>query len=368
MSGSWAFSPDRRLLALGRYEEVGDGFWEAKGFVRLVDPRAMKRVADIPLGAGPLEGSPMAWIVPDRIVALARNCCTGDSDLVVVDPVARRLLERRPLHADPIRTLRAGEELVVLAAPHTGIGPVSVLAIDAEGQVRSVVLDRIEGGRERTGEGSDVGVNALLPALAVQPEGGQAFVFSPGGLAAEIDLATLAVTYHSLAQAARTPAARQKRYTGSSAWAEQVGQGLVALTGSSTQPYIDANGNEQFKTTPAGLVLVDVRDWSARRIDSKADSFALASDKALTEDPLLAAGSSGDSGTSGEGGNGITAYTVGGRKVFRIFKGQPAFVNLVYGTRIFVSLYEGPLRVVSLGSHRVVGTRDHQTLPWLITP
>ncbi len=329
----------------------------------------MSVVADLPLGRGPIHGSAMAWLAPDRIVAIAWDCCTDDVDLVVADPVGRRVVERHALHADPLGALRADDRLVVLAAQQEGIGPVKLLLIDAEGTIQSVVLDRIEGGSERIGEGSDVGVNDLRPALTVQPDGRRAFVFSPTGLAAEVDLPTAAVTYHILSHGRLVPAVQAKRYLGSSRWAQALGNGLVVLTGSTSRPYTDKTGKEQVKRVPAGLELVDVRDWSTRTIDPNADSFAFASDRLLTRDMLLATGSRWDSGTGALAqGSGLSAYTLTGERTFRLFKGKGAAVAGVYGTRAFVSLGSEELRVVNLVSGRVIGKRDYKTVPWLILP
>jgi hypothetical protein len=271
------------------------------------------------------------------------------------------------LHVDSIRELQAVRRLVVLAAPQEGIGAVSVLVIDANGGIQTRVLERIEGGSERIGEGAELGVNDLRPALAV--DGERAFVFSPSGLAAEVDLSSLEVDYHPLVhgrRATRTPA---KRYIGSSVWAQTLADGLIAVTGSSSRPYVDKDGNEQILREPAGLELVDTRDWSVRSIDPSADSFAFVSDQLLTRDLLLATGSRWDSGQ--EGGSaptGVSAYALDGQRLFRVFKNRHAAVDFVYRNRAYVNVESGVLRVVNLGSGRVVGRRDYKTIPWLITP
>ena len=114
----------------------------------------------------------MAWLAPDRIVAVAWNCCTEDpmADLVVVDPLSRRLVERRPLRAHVIRAVRSGDRLVVLAGKQ-GSRRRQAVVIDSNGTVREGVLERIAAGVERIGE---------------EPPG-------------------LAVTYHVLARARRLP-------------------------------------------------------------------------------------------------------------------------------------------------------------------
>jgi hypothetical protein len=366
ISGGWAYAPNSRLLALARHEQE-NGYRDSQAFIRLIDPMAMATVADIPIGRGPLYGDALQWLQPDRIVGIAWDCCADEYDLVVVDPEGRRVVERRALHVYPIRALRAGKQLVVLAAPRAGIGPVSVLTIDPQGSVRSVVLDRIEGGSERLGEEPEMGVKTVRPALVVLRGGERALVFSPSGLAAEVDLGSFAVEYHRYL-AGRAPAARTKRWVAAQRWAEQVGDGLVAVTGSSHEPYVDAQGKEQFRSVPAGVVLVDVRGWTVRAIDANADVFALASDNALTEDLLLVTGLRADTGTKEYRGSGLTAYSLSGRLVFQLFKGKDAYLARVYRTRAYVGVDSTTLRVVDIGSHRVTGKRAGKTLPWLITP
>ena len=364
----WAFSPDQRLLALPHWRERAGDIDGEFGSVRLFAPYPFKAVGEIPLGRGPVSGDAMAWLAPDRIVAVAWNCC-GGFDLVVLDPVARKVVERRPLHLEVLGAVQARDRLAVLAAPEQGIGPVQLLLVDAQGGIAAADLERIQGGYESIGEGDDRGLKALRPALAVERGGLRAFVFAPSGLSAEVDLSSLAKDYHPLALGGSSPSSRAKRFLHSSRSAQDLGNGLVAVSGSSVTPYLDANGQEQLRFEPAGLDVVDTHDWTVRTIDPAADSFAFVTDRLLTRDMLLATGSRLDSGVAASRtASGLTAYTLEGKRLFHLFGTKWAGVSTVYGNRAFVDIGSSTLRMVNLGSGRVVGTRSYSTIPWLIRP
>jgi hypothetical protein len=365
----WAFSPGKRLLALARWRERSGDVEGEFGLVRLFDPYAFKAVGEIPLGRGAVAGDALAWLAPDRIVAIVGNCCSGSVDLVVLDPVARVVVERRPLHFEVLGAVQARDRLVVLAAPERGIGPVQLLIVDSQGGVAATELERIQGGYETIGEGDDRGLKAVRPALVVERGGLRAFVVAPSGLSAEVDLASLAKDYHPLALNAGSPASRAKRFLHFSRYAEDLGNGLVAVSGSSVTPYLDANGQEQLRFEPAGLDVVDTRDWTVRTIDSSVDSFAFVTDRLLTRDMLLTTGSRSDSGVAGSRTtSGLTAYTPEGERLFHLFGTRWAVVDTVFDNRAFVDVGSSTLRVVNLGSGRVVGTRGYSSIPWLIRP
>jgi hypothetical protein len=365
----WAFSPDQRLLALARWREREDSVDGEVGVVRLFDPYAFKAVGEIAFGRGAVSEDSIAWLAPDRIVAIARDCCSGGFDLVVLDPVARVVQERRPLHFEVLAAVQARDRLAVLAAPEQGIGPVQLLLVDAQGGIAAAELDRIRGGYETISHGDDRGLKALRPALAVERGGLRAFVFAPSGLSAEVDLASLAKDYHPLALGGNAPASRAKLFLHSSRFAHDLGNGLVAVSGSSVTPYLDANGQEQLRFEPAGLDVVDTHDWTVRTIDRNADSFAFVTSRLLTRDMLLATGSRSDSGAPGSStASGLSAYTLNGERLFHLFGSKWAGVDTIFGNRAFVDVASSTVRVVNLGSGRVEGTRSYYTIPRLIRP
>src|SRR5919199_999781 len=154
--------------------------------------------------------------------------------------------------------------------------------VAADGSVRSVGLDRVRAGSSWPPEGFDTPIGTTRqPALAVDPEGNRAFVIQPDGPAAEIDLRTLAVSYHDLSAPrsllARldgwlTPTARAKGLNGPQWRGLWLGDGLLAVTGTEETASTDANNQLVGSAAPAGLAIVDTRDWTIRMLDRGADT------------------------------------------------------------------------------------------------
>jgi hypothetical protein len=71
---------------------------------------------------------------------------SGDgSTLIMVDPVARRVLSRRQL-APANLAVAAGDRLVLLRAPLERIGPVQLRVVDDRGRIRTAQLEGIRAG------------------------------------------------------------------------------------------------------------------------------------------------------------------------------------------------------------------------------
>lgn len=365
VSYSWAFSPDRSLLAFARVDGTATNIADGNSYVRLVDPQELRVADDFPIGAGTVWPTTTAWLAPNRLAAVVWHCCSAPSELVVVDPLARTVVERRALPGVLLDVAQGYSRLVVLSATEAGIAPVELLVVDGDGTIRSPMLDRIDGGSERL-PGGEPGVDALRPALAVQRDGQRGFVLAPSGEVAEVDLASLAVTYHSLSSGRRAPASEAKRYKGSSRYAEVLDDRRVAMSGADDRPFLDKHGKELVRHRPAGLELVDTQHWTARTIDPDADSFAVAGDT------LLATGSCWTTASLVHKGSGLSAYTFEGHRRFRLFKNEEVWIGQVFGTRAFVSRMQAydpnVYRVVDLTKGRVAGKRSQETLPWLIAP
>jgi hypothetical protein len=360
----WTVSPDRSLLAVGRNERRG------VRSLRVIDPKRMRVVADIRVGGGAVGG--LAWLTRRRVLAVQEVCCSERQRLVVVDLAGQRVVERRALPGSVHGVGRTSRELVLLLAPANAIGAARLAIADRSGAVRVVRLRRILAGVERL-DRSGHRVEQRLPALAVDPEGRRAFVVEPG-LVAEVHLARLAVSYHELAQPASVlarlrdwldPAAQAKGASGPARSARWLGNGLLAVAGADQESFTDARGVEQTRILPAGLGLVDTRNWKVRAVDRGATDFLVAGDL------LLASGWSWDSVTGEVRSIGLAVYGFDGRKRFQLFPGDQAWVARVYDGRAYVGISrpdgrQEPLRVVNLVAGRVVGERA-LALPWLVT-
>jgi hypothetical protein len=175
---------------------------------------------------------------------------------VVVDTARRRIVRtiRIPGHleAQYAEPTQAGMALLLRPLVFRQMGPVLVGVIRPSGAVKVVEVDRIvDGFVER----------ARRPALIADPKMSRAYVF--GGLdepVGEVDLRTMAVTYHRLRGV--SPLADT---LGSDRHGTWVGHGRIAIVGFD---------DSRTATLRLGLSLVDTRTWRLRRIDRASDFMA----------------------------------------------------------------------------------------------
>jgi hypothetical protein len=102
---------------------------------------------------------------------------------------------------------------------------------------------------------------------------------------------------------------------------------------------------------PAGLGLIDTRDWTVRTIDSSAGDVRVA-------DGLLLA-------TGGTPPLGLAAYRFDGSPRFRLLAGRQAWIGQVHAGRAYVGVAgSDSVSVVDLATGDVVGRRAAP--PWLV--
>ncbi len=238
----WAFSPDRSRLAIAGQENAKQ--------LRFVNARTMRVLGQVPLrSAGDVRF--LTWVRPDRVLAYMQG--SFDGTVVVVDAVTRRM-ERTTSLSD--RTAygarRFAGGLALLLGKYDGFAPAAVGVIDADGAVRTVTLDRISIGTSQVGMESRF--ETRRPGFAVDPAGRRAFVVDADFTVAEVDLGTLAVTYHP-------PSSRSlaKSVNGPSRTAQWLGNGVLAVSG------VDYNGDE--RGSAVGLRLIDTNTWARRMVD-----------------------------------------------------------------------------------------------------
>jgi hypothetical protein len=235
--GSWSFSPDGSRLAIAS---------EGAGHLRFLDVRRM-RVID---GLALRTGSPVAvtWLRANRVLA------TSIAVVAVVDPQRLGVVRRTRLPGfvqGGAARLPDGLALL-LGQGVNGFAPAKLAIVDAEGRVRSVTLDRISIGYYHAGDQYEM----RRPGFAVDPSTRRAFVVGADYTIAEVDLRTLAVSYHG--GSARSLA---KMLPGPVRTARWLGNGLLAVAG------INA-------VTRDGLRIVDTRDWSTRAVDDESVDLA----------------------------------------------------------------------------------------------
>lgn len=343
----WSVSPNAARLVVARNDASS---------LRLVDVARMGVTANVRIDGGGIGA--LAWLAPGRLLAVQE--ISGERQrLLALDLGRRRVITRQALGGSVQRLARTGQELVMLLAPARAIGVARIAVADRRGALRFVRLGQIFAGAKVLATGSDHRVDSQLPGLAVDPEDHRAFVVAKS-LAAEIDLRSLAVSYHSLERKPSffsrlwnwlEPAAAAKQVSGYVREARWLGGDLLAVSGADT---------EQSQMQPAGLLVADTRGWSVRMIDRNAMSFEVAGDA------LLAMGGSWDAAAGRTTGIGLVAYGLDGAKRFGLFDGQLAWLAQVYGGRAYVGIsgHEG-LRIVDLAAGSVVATRQ-EPLPWLL--
>jgi hypothetical protein len=325
------YSPDYRRLALAYPEPAR---------LEIVDVRQMKSLGTVDLG---LSGwiSFLSW---DRGYLFA--VVDGeDRAVVTVDPVGRRVQARHRIERTILHARRGVEQQVVLLlAPNDGIGPLRLAVIGGKGMT-TVPIPGFVGGWGTDQEGEDVRTRQRIPALVIDAIGRRALVVS-GGAVAEISLSNLSVRTHTLSQPVSLlgrlrnwlePAAHAKLVDGPWREGAWVGDGLFAVSG---EDYT-SEGGEHHYAEPAGISLVDTRDWSVRQIDE--DSV----DLVITESAIV--------GHGGYEFGGVTGYDKGGERRFAVLPDTPVWLQVVGGYVYAVHESSKRFTIIDPARGRVVG-------------
>jgi hypothetical protein len=320
--------------------------------VRLIDVRRMRMVGRLRTRE---RGSPVAvvWPRPGRlwIVLALRGCCDlGSTAVVTVDPIAQRVVARRRLAGGLARVAASPDGPVLLLAPPTTIGAATVASVDAAGAVEQLPLDGVSAGVMPTANLPFV-ERVRTPGLAVDPDRRRAYVVSSRPYAVEIDLRQQRVRHHRLMPRASLldrlrelldPSAAASAQVGPVRSAKWVGAGRIALSGHDAAVVWRRDGGIDAERRPAGLRVIDTRDWSVRTLDERAAAFD------ATAGLLL---------TSGPGGRGLAAYSPTGRGIFHVLDDRSVELVATAGSLAYVRTPpEQALRVVDLVRERVVGT------------
>jgi hypothetical protein len=336
-------SPDGKKVALGSTSFLG---------ARIVDVETVVSEADLrATGASGTHVAATAWPAANRLLLTATRCCPAAAVLATLDPVAKSVVRVRTLRGTPVAAARTKTGLAVLVAPAVGIGAARIALFDAD-RLR-VFKVPVRAGRVLPRQAHPNGMTIgkqLLPGLAVDPDGGAAYVLTGSNVAVEIDLATGRARSHTLAR--RTLA---KALNGPRLDAHWLGNGLLALTG--TIDEAQARGNTvDYHAAPAGLTLVDVRAWTARVVDRDATTVIVAGDT------ILARGYAVRPPTS------VRAFDLAGRPRFELDADPNAWLQAV-GNRAYVGnrVYELPsgrlLRSLPPGPRVALLPIDGSTFP-----
>jgi hypothetical protein len=364
--GAWSFSPNDAKLAVAGGPPLE---------VRMVDVRRM-RLEGVASLERRLVGAPaesyvigLAWPTARRILALV-EWGAWDHAVVVVDPVERRAVSYETIDGTLVAQAPTDDGLALLLAPVGRIGPTRLLLVDRDGKAESIPLPGIDAGLETIDADQAVG-RIQFPGLAVDPTGRRALVVPAVCDVAEIDLVSGRVVSRAVHEPVSLlgrlrnwlePTARAKASAGTERQAAWVEDHLVAVSG---QDHRIVNGQDEQETTPAGLMLVDVRDWSLRTLDERASQFSFAAGT------LLAYGISGNSATQETIGMGLTAYGLDGEERFHLFGDEPIYFVQTAGPFAYVWLDGASPVAVDLRSGTVASRLDRyrgDDLPALVVP
>jgi hypothetical protein len=187
------------------------------------------------------------------------------------------------------------------------------------------------------------------PGLAVDPSGRRAYVVSAAPYVIEADLEQRSVDAHRL-EAHRSlgdrlrqliePDAEASTRVGAVREAAWIGGGHIAFSGYDNGAVWRPDEGLEALRRPAGLHVIDTRDWRVRTLDERASKFVAASGMLLTGD-----------------GNGLTAYSPGGDARFRVLDGRRVEIVASAGSLVYVRTPpEAALQVVDVVQERVVRT------------
>jgi hypothetical protein len=318
-TGVAARSPDRRTIALGSGTAIS---------LRFVDIHTMRAAGRLVVpGTGSLYGA--VWPTPGRLVAVRGG---PEPEVLVVDPRARRVLERQPLEGQTMGVLGAGKRLVTLLVPKGEIGEARLAVIEESASVRTLPLPGVEAGFSPPKTERDVGRHAS-PGLAVDPRGVRAVVVTPQSLL-EVDLDALAVTRrHPLA--ARAPASVLKVIEG---W----GRGVLWMRGETVavSGWTDSVEGDRVVHESVGVELIDLASGARRALDAKALGVTRARDVLLTF-----------------GGSALRGFDLEGKPRFELLRGRDTGYVQTAGRWVYVGRDNSTrFTVVDARTRKVVGT------------
>jgi hypothetical protein len=325
---AWSFSPDRDRLAIAS---------SVKPIVRFVDVTALATVRSLRLArSGTVQR--IDWLGASSVVVL--HAYRDGTRIVWLDATGR-VTKRARLGVFPFAAAAGGGRLVALLPPRKGgFGAARLAIAGANGKLRVVRLPGIRVGSTVPRAGTVF--QRVVPGLALDAAGGHAYVVGTEGVAADVDLRSLAVATHTLGRArslaARlggwlVPEAEAKAVSGPTLAARWLGSGLVAVAGTSYRATLGKDGDTQ-SATPLGLRIVDVRTWTERTVDADADGFAVA-DGALLAYGVRSEWRSNSPASSSLSGMGVAGYGPDGSLRFRLLPARPIEYVQANGSRAY---------------------------------
>jgi hypothetical protein len=365
LEGVWslpAVAPDRSVAVL-----AGDD-----GDLVVVDLVHLRRLGAIRTDAPTLAVSGWSWAGPSRLLLFGSTSETT-TEVLAVDIRTRRVVRRQRFDGVAQSSTRLPDGLALLTAPTDAIGQARLVVSDRDAGLRTVTLAEVNAGFRQLDDtnGSDPRMDQAVPGIAADPTGRRVYVVPGDGPVAEVDVATLGVTYHRLGRSASplerlarwwAPPAEAKVIAGPFRGALWLGDGQLAVTG------YDGLATGQHQEVPSGLELIDTASWTSHQVDRRSSGAVLAAGT------LLAFGTAFGTGRDGANqGYGLTLYGPGDRQPLHRFGEQQVSGAQANGDLAYVQVMDANLgdkadyAVLDLRSGRVLhkGTGD---LPQLLVP
>jgi hypothetical protein len=360
-------SPDHKLLAVA---SSVDGGGYPTSTIRFANPSMLTWVRKGVKLDGYFRGG--LWPRPDVLYALVGDCCGPGLTLETINTAKKKVVAKTKLEAQVGQVTRSAAGLLMLGSRSNTLAAALLTVIDSSGHVRSTTLDRIISGTHFDQASQDPIGTTRQPGLAVDDRDGVAYVVDPGGLIAGVRLSDLTVTYHQLGRSliARlsawlTPPAEAKGLNGPTLTARWLGDGLIAVAGTINTTAKTKDGGIAYSTSPAGLRIIDTRDWSEHTLDGRAAQMLVA------DGLMLASGGSWRSATnsssSAASGEGLVAYGPDGAVRWRLDPGKDINLLGAWGSRALIQAYGAtvqPVQLIDLASHRVIRSFSPNSYPW----
>jgi hypothetical protein len=319
---AWSVSPDGRMAAFG----VSAPGENARIGIRVIDLATLRTVKDHEVG---IVAEAVGWVAPDRLVAFLQS-----GEVVVVDPVTGEEYARRALGAVscpfgvPNAVTRAGFVMLTSAA-----GAARLVVTDAQGRVRTRELPEIAAGESF---GFCAGAS-----LAADPGRLVAYVVGAHAPVAEVDLRTMRAKNRRIASSPWLLSIGGCRACGADLDAVWLGDGRLAVAGYHLRP----SGPRSRRVRPAGAVVIDTRDWTARTIARRAGEVVRAGGHVLAFDGRHPSGP--------RRGDGLSVHDRSGDLRYRILRGDRVGDVQIAGARAYARTARG-LRVIDLRRGRVI--------------
>jgi len=365
LEGTWpmmAVAPDRSMAVLG--SEAGD--------LTVVDLVHLRRLGAVRTDVPGEAAFGWSWVGPSRLLLIGTSQETA-TEVLAVDVRARRVVRQQRLDGVVQGYARLPHGLALLVTPANTIGPARLVMSDANAGLRTVTLAEINAGFKQLDDtdGSGPRMEQAVPGIAADPAGRRVYIVPSGAPLAEVNLASLEVTYHRLGRLGSplqrlarwwVPPAEAKILSGPSRNALWLGDGQLAVTG------YDGSAKGHHMEIPSGLELIDTANWTARQVDRHSSSAMLAAGR------LLAFGTAFGTGQDGANqGYGLTLYGPGDRQPVHRFGAKQVSWIQVYGGLAYVELMDANISnvegyaVVDLRSGRVLHTGTGN-VPELLVP